>query len=154
MKEIIQVLFILIIPDPSKCMFQDSWYPRISLQINYEIRMSPCMNIKVVSNTKRNYVHHQICIIGSSSSRLLIGHQVQTMRQNCKGLGENTKISFLTFPWTIEQGNNRLKTYSERIILLIASTNYQSDRIGQGTPNLCERKTDLAPKMRRVHFRG
>jgi hypothetical protein len=26
MKEIIKVLFILIIPDPSKCMFQDSWY--------------------------------------------------------------------------------------------------------------------------------
>ena len=26
MKENIEVLFVLIIPDPSKYMFQDSWY--------------------------------------------------------------------------------------------------------------------------------
>lgn len=45
----------------------------------------------------------QICII-SSSSRLLPWHHMQTMRQQHKSLGENTKFTLLTFAWIIKQG--------------------------------------------------
>ena len=50
------------------------------------------------------YIHTdlQICLINSSSSRLLPWHHMQTMRQHHKIVGENTKLTLLTFAWIIK----------------------------------------------------